>query len=81
MAALNSCILPLMPVATTVVSPAWPKFFSQSMRRLACGSLLTSAPPSNVLNTLVAWKLSTARSPWFRTLPSPTSTPKACAAS
>jgi hypothetical protein len=40
------------------------------MRRLVCGSLLTIAPPSNVLNTLVAWKLSTERSPWFSTLPS-----------
>ena len=39
------------------------------MRCLVFASGQTIAPPSKVLNTLVAWKLSTDRSPWRRTLP------------
>ena len=41
----------------------------------------TMAPPSKVVKTLVAWKLSTERSPCFNTLPSCRRTPKAWAAS
>lgn len=36
-----------------------------------------NGPPSKVLNTFVAWKLSTERSPCFSTLPPSLVTPKA----
>ncbi len=55
-----------MPGATTVTSSTKPKFFRWSMRCLVFASGQTIAPPSKVLNTLVAWKLSTDRSPCRR---------------
>ncbi len=52
-----------MPTAGTDTSLAMPKFFSSSMRRLRSGSFITTAPPSAVWNSFVAWKLNMVASP------------------
>ena len=80
-AAQTSFILPLMPGATTVVSLTKPKFFRWSMRCLVRASGQMIAPPSKVLNTLVAWKLRMDMSPCSSTDTPSSRTPNAWAAS
>jgi hypothetical protein len=74
-----------MPAATTVVLVDEAEVLQVVDALLGARVGLTMAPPSKVLNTLVAWKLSTDRSPCLQHAAQPllrvAGTPKACAAS
>ena len=63
MAAAGSDILPFTPRCSTKSSSENPKFVIHRNRSASSSSSVTIAPPSNVLTSLVAWKLKTAASP------------------